>query len=241
MRTHLFFTFLLLLGINGAAQELVGADRTSPGTLASFEIIPAQEVSWHIVTPSSNGKPYQVDSGTSKLYFASPERGTYTVIAGITVKGKPQLLTKTFTNGEEEVQPLPIPVTSLEQWIKTQVPILVKSQNLAAESKLVADCFEQIVQRMDDGTIKTAPNARSQLQIALTGALAQASPTAMTDWTPFLEALSRQLEKEFFVKIDDLVTVRQVLQRAADAMQSLDLPSGVRRPNRVLFRPIFSR
>jgi hypothetical protein len=75
--------------------------------------------------------------------------------------------------------------------------------------------------------------------MALTAALATASPTAVTDWTPFLEALSRQLEKEFSVKIDDLATVRQVLKRTADAMKSVAVPKAVVRRPRGLLRPLF--
>ena len=157
-------------------------------------------------------------------------------IAGVTVDGKPKLLAKTFVNGEEEetvINP------SLERWILSQVPVLVKSPNLASEVRLVAGCFDDIVRRIDGGTIKTSPNARSQLQMALTAALATASPTAVNDWTPLLEALSRQLEKEFSVKIDDLATVRQVLQRTAEALKAVEVPKAVVRRPRGLLRPLF--
>jgi hypothetical protein len=228
MRTSLLFTCFLLLGALCTAQELTGPNRIPPGTLASFEITPAQEASWHIVIPS--GGTYQVDTGLSKLYFASPECGQYTVIAGIIIDGKPQLLVKTFINGEEGIEPIPIPlppvplppVSSLEAWIKTQLPVLVKSKNL--ESRLVAECFEQIVRRIDDGNIKTPQNAQTQLQITLTGTLALASPTAVTDWMPFLTELSRQIEKELGEKVNDINTMKTVIQNVGDAMKSFELP-----------------
>ena len=53
----------------------------------------------------------------------------------------------------------------LDARVKTQLPILVKGQNIASESKLVAECFEQIVRRIDEGNIKTPQNAQTQLQI----------------------------------------------------------------------------
>jgi hypothetical protein len=218
----------------------MGHDYTKPGTLASFEIVPAQEASWHIVTPSLD-EPYLVDTGTSKIYFASPEQGRYTIIAGITVEGKPQLLVKTFINGGEDEQPLPHP--SLQRWIVSQIPVLVKSGSLAAEVRLVAECFGQIVQRIDDGTIKTAQNAQTQLPMALMGTLAQASPTAVTEWTPFLEGLSRQLEQELLGKTGDLTEVRKTFQSVSDALKTFELPKSQKRPIRTLplFRPIFSR
>jgi len=204
---------------------LVGPDHVLPGTLASFEIVPEQEASWHIVTPSLNAGTHQVDTGLAKLYFASPERGRYTVIAGVVIDGQPELLVKTFFNGEGDGEPTPIPmppITSLEAWIKTQLPVLVTSKNLTAESRLVADCFERIVRRIDEGNIKTPQNAQTQLQIALTGTLALASPTAVTEWMPFLTELSQQIEKELGEKINDLAAVREMLRKVTNAVKSLE-------------------
>ena len=232
MRTQLFYPFFLLFGALCAAQELVGPDRTLPGTLASFEIVPEQEASWHIVSPTHAVGTYQIDRGLTKLYFASPEPGRYTVIAGIVVDGKPELLVKTFINGEGEIGPFPVPiplppVTSLETWVKTQLPVLVKSENLTSESRLVAECFEEIVQRIESENIRTVQNARAQLQITLTGTLALASPTAVTDWMPFISELSRQMEKELGDTITDLATMKKTFQDVANAVKSLELPETI--------------
>ena len=226
MRTQLFFTLSLLFGAFCTAQELVGPDRVPLGTLVSFKITPAQEASWHIVTPSSSVGSYQVDTSLSKLYLASPTAGHYTVVAGIVKDGKPEILVKTFFNGDGDDMPSP-PVSSLEAWIKAQLPELVKSSNLTSESRLVANCFDEIAQRIDDGNIKTVQNAQAQLKIALTGTLALASPTAVTDWTPFLTELSKRLEEELGDKIDDLATVKTVLHDVArgglvNAMKSFE-------------------
>lgn len=226
MRTLSLFTFFLLFGACCTAQELVGPDRTLPGTLASFEIVPEQAASWNIVTPSLDAGTYKVDTGLSTLYFASPERGRYTVIAGIVIDGKPTLLVKTFINGEEDTPtPLP-PVTSLEVWIKTQLPVLVKSKHLASESRLVAECFEQIVRQIDDSNIKTPQNAQTQLQIALTGSLALTSPTAVTDWMSFLAELSQHIEKELGDQSADLAEMKKTFQKVANAMKFLQPPEG---------------
>jgi hypothetical protein len=234
MRTALSFILFLLLSINSSAQELIGTDRTFSGTLALFEIIPAQEASWHIVPPpASAGETYQIDTNSSRLYFASPRPGRYTVIAGIVVEGSPVLLTKTLINGAGDENPSPIPtplISTLESWIKTQLPVLVKSENIVSEAQIVAECFEQIIQRIDTENITTATNTRAQLQITLTGRLTLASPTAITDWSPFLTELSRQLEKELGEKINDLNEVKKVLQSVSDTMKSLELPNSVRMP-----------
>jgi len=123
------------------------------------------------------------------------------------------------------VEPIPIPlppVSSLEAWVNTQLPVLVKSNNIASESRLVAECFEQIVERIDDGNIKTPQNAQAQLQIALTGTLALASPTAVTEWMPFMTELSRRIETELGEQIDNLAAVKAVLQKVANAVNSLE-------------------
>ena len=221
MRSQLFFILFLLFYTNGTAQELTGIDRLTPGTLALFEIVPPQEASWHIVTPAPHAETYQVDTGSSKLYFASPVPGQYTITAGIVVDGKPQLLVKTFVNGEADEEPISVSPSPLAKWIRTQTPLVVKSQNLASESRLVAECFEQIARRIDEGNIKTAQNARTQLQIALTATLAQASPTAVTDWSLFLTELSRRLETELGGKINDLAEVKKVIQNVGDAIKPL--------------------
>jgi hypothetical protein len=229
MRTSLFFILYLFLGIYSAAQELVGPDCISPGTLASFEIIPAQEAAWHIVPPSLNPGRYQVDSSLSKLYFASSERGRFTIVAGIIVNGKSVLLVKTFINDDKDEKPQP-PVSSLEAWVKQQLPVLVKSDNLASEVQLVAGRFEEIVRRIDEDNIKTASNAHAQLHMALTASLAQASSTAITDWTPFLMELSRRLEMELGDNMNDLIAIQKALRNVGSAMQSLELSNTVRMP-----------
>jgi hypothetical protein len=232
MRAQLFFICFLLFGMNAAAQELIGTDQVLPGTLVSFEVVPAHEASWHIVPSSASSGIYQVDTSESKLYFASPVEGHYTVIAGIVVEGKPKLLVKTFFNGEEE-RPIPIPpISSLELWIKTQLPILVKSKNLVLEVGLVAGCFDEIVRRIEDENIKTVQNAQAQLQIALIAALAQTSPTAVNDWLPFLTELNPQLEKELDESITDLAEVKKVLRYVSGALKMLELPKSVSVPLR---------
>ena len=225
MKSQLFFICFLLLGTLGTAQELVGPAHVLPGTLTSFEVIPEQKASWRIVTPLSDVGRYQVDTGLSKLYFSSPERGRYTVIAGIIIDDKPELLVKTFMNGDAELEPIPSPPMSLlETWVNTQLPILVKSNNLTSESRLVADCFEHIIHRIEIDNIKTAQNARTQLQITLTGTLALASPTAVTDWMAFLTQLSPLMENELGDQMSDLAAVKTMLQKVANIMKRTVVP-----------------
>ena len=118
-----------------------------------------------------------------------------------------------------------------------------------------AECFEQIVQRIDTENIRTVQNAQAQLQISITGTLALASPTAVTNWIPFLTALSQRLETELGNNMPNLIEVRKNLHEIADAMKSFELPNNVRTTlqsidnstNRVqgtqnrVFRPLLTR
>ena len=196
----LALTFLLGLCLTKlvAAQQIDGPDKAQAGTLATFEILPPQLADWTITSVETTERIFQTDTSMQRLYFATPQQGTYHIVAAIVIDGKPQVLVKTFVNGngndndggnDNRVKPLPpvppTPDTPLAEWIKTQLPLLVKSQNIAVEQVLVAQCFEQTVQKIGNGTIISSQNARTQLQIALTMALAFASDTAIEDWQAF--------------------------------------------------------
>ncbi|MCL2348520.1 MAG: hypothetical protein FWC50_09715 [Planctomycetaceae bacterium] len=212
-----------------SGQELVGPEKTIPGTLAMFEITPPQIADWTITSVEKTEHVFKPDTSTNRLYFATPIPGTYHIVAAIIVDGKPQLLTKTLINGnDDKIEPHPAPVPkppvpplpepTLVTWIQTQLPLLVKSGNLSSERIQVGKCFEQVAQKIESGTIKTAQNARAQLQIALTGALAMASNTAMDDWHEFLTQLSRQMETELGKNINNVDAVKNVFKTVADAM-----------------------
>ena len=135
------------------------------------------------------------------------------------------MLAKTFINGSgDDTKPLPpvppTPDTPLAEWVRTQLPLLVKSQNATSERLLVAQCFEQTLQKIENGTIKTAQNARTQLQIALTMALAFASDTAIEDWQPFLTALSQQMANALGDKINDMDAVKAVFKIVTESLKS---------------------
>jgi hypothetical protein len=223
----LTLAFLLGLGLSKlvtAQSRITGPEQAQAGTLVTFEIIPSQEADWTITSVETTECVFQTDTSTQRLYFATPQQGTYHVVAAIIVDDKPVVLTKTFTNGSGgDIKPLPpvptpLPPTPLAEWVKTQLPLLVKSKNVVAEQQLVAQCFEQTVQKIDNGTIKIAQNARSQLQIALTMTLAFSSDTAIDDWQPFLTALSQQMAKELANKVNDIDAVKTVLKTVADAL-----------------------
>ncbi|MCL2349019.1 MAG: hypothetical protein FWC50_12270 [Planctomycetaceae bacterium] len=206
-------------------QELVGPEKITPGTLAMFEITPPQIADWTITSVETTEHVFKPDTSMNRLYFATPIPGTYHIVAAIIVDGKPLLLTKTLINGNDDKIPPPpkppvppLPEPTLVTWIQTQLPLLVKSGNLSSEQIQVGKCFEQVAQKIESGTIKTAQNARTQLQIALTGALAMASNTAIDDWHEFLTQLSKQMETELGNNVNNVDAVKNVFKTVANTI-----------------------
>ena len=229
----LTLTFLLGLCLTKlvTAQRIDGPDLAQAGTLAMFEILPPQSADWTIMSVETTERVFQTDTSTNRLYFATPQQGTYHIVAAIVVDGKPQVLAKSFVNGNGiDIKPQPpgpdppkppLPPTPLSEWVTTQLPVLVKSQNLAAERLLVAQCFEQTIQKIDNDTIKTTQNARTQLQIALTMTLAFASDSAIEEWQPFLTALSQQMANELGDKFNDVNAVKNIFKIVDETMKSV--------------------
>ena len=221
--TLAFLLGLCLTKLVTAQSKITGPEQAQAGTLVTFEILPPQVVDWTITSVETTERVFQTDTSTQRLYFATPQAGTYHIVAAIVTDGKPQVLAKTFVNGNGgEIKPLPpvppTPDTPLAEWIKTQLLVLVKSQNVVLEQQLVAQCFEQTVQKIDNGTIITAQNVRTQLQIALTMELAFASDTAIEDWQLFLTALSQQMANELGDKINDIDAVKDVFKTVAETL-----------------------
>ena len=232
----LFYTILfLLLGVNLVAQEIAGPERVTPGLLATFAA-PSDmgDASWCLIPNEPEGC-FQVDTSSQKLYFASPVEGRYTIMAAMIVDGKPILVSKTFTNANDDAKPTPTPTPpdSLESWIKTNLPELVKSSNLAKERELIANCFEQTATKIGV-TIKTPQNAQTQLRLAIVSSLAKSSRTAINDWQLFLEQLSERLTKEFGTKINDTSEIKRIFNAVANAVrepkQMTLLPESVHTP-----------
>ena len=228
MKTLLLSILTLLFAVDCVGQELTGPENVTLGSLAVFEALDgAGDTSWCLIPNEPTGC-FQIDTSSTKFYFASPTEGRYTIIAAMVVDGKPLLVAKTFTNGKENVKPspgpepqptpTPGPPDSLESWIKTNIPELVKSPNIAKERELIANCFEQVAAKIGT-TIKTSQNAQTQLRLAIVSSLAKSSRTAVNDWQTFLEQLSEQLTKELGTKINDLNEIKRIFNAVANAVR----------------------
>lgn len=237
--------FIGLLSVSVThAQELVGPVIVTTGSLAAFEVVPVQEIAWNILPTADSKEWFQVDSSSGKLYFASPHEKEFTIVAAVVADGKPVLLAKTFFNGKRDTKPdddtkppTPQPDASLGTWIKTQLPLQVKSPNLSQERKAVAEALAQIIKQIDDGVIKTSQNAQAQIRISVTAALAKSSRQSVNAWQDFLSQLSVKIQAELGENTGELSETRKILQEIAKAIEpdaeakSLHTPSSVNCPN----------
>ena len=228
MKTLLYIILLFSLSINLAAQEIAGPERVTPGSLATFTAPSEMDgASWCLIPNEPQGC-FQVDSSSQKIYFASPVEGRYTIMVAMVADGKPLLVSKTFANAKDDVKPSPgpeplpnpkpSPPDSLDSWIKTSIPELIKSTNLAKERELIANSFEQTAAKIGT-TIKTPQNAQTQLRLAIVSGLAKSSRTAINDWQPFLEQLGEQLTNELDTKINDLNEIKRVFSAVGNAIR----------------------
>jgi len=94
--TLAFLLGLCLSKLVAAQTKITGPDQSQAGTLVTFEIIPPQVADWTITSVETTERVFQTDTSTNRLYFATPQCGTYHIVAAIVVDGKPQVLAKTF-------------------------------------------------------------------------------------------------------------------------------------------------
>ncbi|MDO4585207.1 MAG: hypothetical protein Q4D62_14015 [Planctomycetia bacterium] len=147
-----FMTALVLLWLvcsritDGA--EITGEKQVDAGTLATFESDISGE--W-LVMPEKQGI-FEKDTGGKKIYFASPEKGDYTVIFFATENKKPTITTFAFVNGEgNNPQPQPEPVINITQ----------------AEKEAAIAAFQGCIGFIDAGQLRTPQGVRTTFKNTL--------------------------------------------------------------------------
>lgn len=194
------FVVFWFLGGLCLGQELNGPNKTLPGTIAVFEISPAQEADWFVFPETAES--FVVDSSRSRLYFATPKKGEFTVVAAISVDNVPKLLSAQILNGDSDPEPdpgpnpepNPEPKTELSEWIRANVAV-VQSDAKAAEITALADAFSAVVKKINSGVIKTPANAQTQTKVSITEGLALVNDSALNVWEPFIKGLSDLVAK----------------------------------------------
>ena len=203
MNRLLFLSLLLFFGefafSQESIQEIVSPEIAGPqaaycGNLVVFET--SEPADWCLVPPEKSVGNWSVDTSAKIFYFASSEPGIYTICAAILVDGKPKILSKTFTNGDDPApQPGPEPnPDDLAAWIRSKSAELSLTKNYSAEKETFAACFQSIASGIDRGTVRSAPAARANLRTCLSPKLLACSNESRKLWSQLFEQLSTEIE-----------------------------------------------
>lgn len=179
---------------------------TEAGDLRVFEV--ETPASW-LVIPENNS--WKVDSDAKKLYFASPRRGTFTVIASVKDEGEAsgiKILSLTFENGgEDDGDDDDFPDDDFTEYVKKSVSKVEKATE--SEKKALSGTFQSVADMIATGAIKTPQTARMALKNKW---VSIASKDAVTRWNVFFSAMDAKLE-------DDLTVLQGQFEQIAGGLK----------------------
>lgn len=177
-----------------------------------------------IVTPIETASGcWSVDSSGSRLYFASPTAGTFTVIAATSIEGRSMIHSAHFFNGttpppEPSPQPQPDPLPrNFAEWVKVESQSVDSPRSSRERSELGA-CFELILSGIDRGTIKSPQAARTMLRRCWAARSAAIHPESAALWNGFLEKLGERIGTELGAEINKLSAIRSLYAEAAEGL-----------------------
>jgi len=189
------------------AAEIAGPVLVRPGLPAVFEL-PVQ-AAW-TVTPLdlANGK-YVPDSSFTKIFFASPDEGTFTIVAACLVDGEVEQFVHTFIVSAKDAPPPnpnphpqpepppppppPPPVITLGDWVAKNVPATDKMRLQRA-----ASVYTNVASGIERGTIRTPDGVYASLRSNM-------QPIAVTkEWQTFMAQLNEKLQADVVERMKNL-------------------------------------
>lgn len=175
---------------------------TEAGDLRVFEVdTPA---SWLVIPENDSWK---VDSDAKKLYFASPRRGTFTVIASVKDEGEAsgiKILSLTFENGGEDDD---FPDDDFTEYVKKSADKVEGATE--REKTALSGVFKSVADIISNGSIKTPQTARMALKNKW---VSVANKDAVTRWNVFFSAMDAKLE-------DDLTVLQGQFEQIAGGLK----------------------
>lgn len=180
---------------------------TEAGDLRVFEV--ETPASWLVIPENDSWK---VDSDFKKLYFASPRRGTFTVIASVKDEGEAsgiKILSLTFENGEEDDgdDDDDFPDDDFTEYVKKSADKVEGATE--REKTAISGAFESVADMISNGSIKTPQTARMALKNKW---VSVASKDAVTRWNVFFSAMDAKLEDDLDVLKEQFETIAGVLK-----------------------------
>lgn len=201
-------------------NAIQGADYIAAGELAVF--ISEAPAAWSVI-PETYSNSIHVDSNGRKLLFASPVKGTVSIIAATTADGKPQITVHTFTNGEKSPtpeptpEPQPEPKDPLEELTRKEILKIDATAADAGREKL-ADVFQKCIEFIDAGTVQTPAGARETFRRYWEFEAARAGAGTLDAFRPLLSAVSDAIDWSTILSVrSDFSKIKKALTEAARA------------------------
>lgn len=199
---------IIVSAVNCDAADMAILDSsvgTEAGDLRVFEV--ENPASWLVIPENESWK---VDSDAKKLYFASPRRGTFTVIASVKDEGEAsgiKILSLTFENGEEDGDDDDVFPDDFTEYVKASASKVTGATE--SERKALSGAFEVVSDMISDGVIKTPQTARMTLKNRWTSAV---SKDAVVRWNTFFTLMDAKLD-------DDLEVLKEQMKKVSEGLK----------------------
>lgn len=228
--------FLIAALCSPAFAAIDGPDYIAAGELAVFTSdVPA---AWAVV-PDTFSKSVVIDSSGKKLVFASPVKGTVTIIASTAAEAgeTPNIEVRTFTNGDKsdggggDEEDEKEPVDKLIALVKSEYQKIENRDAAEAGRLKLAGVFQTVVDFIDKKTVQTPAGARETFRRYWEYEAARAGKGALDAYRPFITAVSAEIDWSSIetVKTDFMKLVKG-LTEAARADQSAPTSETAEKP-----------
>jgi len=185
--------------VNAKAEVIIeGPVEIKIGQLARFTVEKSagKTFKWQVL-PATAVENLQIYDDGRRAVFSSPETGEVVFIVACSNDGDVDVKTyalKIITgtvvppvNPDTPVNPATGVAGKVYEWAKT-----VQSPNLKAEAKQLADSFNAIAKRIDDGQLTTADAVAAATKAGNQTALGN----SIQAWVPFLEKLQKEMRTQ---------------------------------------------
>ena len=228
--------FLIAALCSPAFAAIDGPDYIAAGELAVFTSdVPA---AWAVV-PDTFSKSVVIDSSGKKLVFASPVKGTVTIIASTAAEAgeTPNIEVRTFVNGEKsdggggDEEDEKEPVDKLLALVKSEFQKIENRDAAEAGRLKLAGVFQTVVDFIDKKTVQTPAGARETFRRYWEYEAARAGKGTLDAYRPFITAVSAEVDWTSIetVKTDFMKLVKG-LTEAARADQSAPTSETAKKP-----------
>ena len=189
---RLFFLLLWALSGSIAAGEVNGPDFVKAGELATFTS--NEPAAWAVI-PENYKESVFIDSGRKILIFASPVKGTVSIIAATATDGAANIEIHTFINGDKPDgnEPEPEP-GSLEEIVRNELIKIENRQAAEAGREKLAGVFQTVIDGINKGTIRTPEGARETFRRYWEYEAATAGAGTLEAYRSLISSVSSQID-----------------------------------------------